>query len=259
MGDLTAVIPIASTLQNLENLKHNVAEAIELEFALILVIDEFTFGENRELTKFCGEYSNMFPSVKVVKGSFGSPGKARKAGFNQVSTSYVTFWDADDIAYASNIQSSLRDVDSTIDYIVGSYEIFDVDKSSTIKVNSFGFPKKLKLATEPAIWRIVFKTKSLAGVAFGKSLMGEDQVFLMSSGIFDSGNIYFSSQSFYKYFTNLSGQLTSRNRLNGHILLSVRELMTQMRNANIPGRYFGSVIFVKLWVTLLKRIIKGRS
>lgn len=200
---LTAIIPIASDLHDLTNLKKTLVLAHESSVKLILVID---LKENQNADTFQELLNNVCTHcVNYKVGFFLGPGNARNAAFELVKSEWVVFWDSDDIPNPGAIIKSIES-NKDSDVIIGGYVTTNFHSDFTKDVIKHS--KNIRhVIWSPGIWRIVFKFKIITE-PFSKYKMGEDQIFIIKNKILNRP-IHFEKAVFYKYFTNVPNQLTS--------------------------------------------------
>jgi len=257
MISLTSVIPVTTTLVDLSNLAINITNAMKNGISIVLVIDNYSDLPNQALEDICGEFLCDGESFQIVRGKFGSPGKARNAGLKKVSSEFVAFWDADDLVNVSNITRELKEYGADCDFIVGSYEVIETTTGLKRLIIANKFFRRVRLIREAAIWRIVFKTSKVKACFFGTSLMGEDQLFLANSGVLSSRKSHFSSTIFYGYMTGIQGQLTSRSDLNKALRRSISEIFIDRSTTGVKNTFFRYLIALRVSVTLIKRLLNG--
>jgi hypothetical protein len=99
---------------------------------------------------------------------------------------------------------------------------------------------------------MIFNRSLLANCKFGRSRMGEDQVFL-ASALAMSPKIWFFDFSLYTYFKGIPGQLTSSNIGEGELLISISEIESVLIESKVEHRKYLYVMILRLSLTLLRR------
>ena len=259
MGKLTSVIPVASTIEDLLNLNRNISEAVRRDIRVIIVLDQISADPNAQLEKLLSTFALGEGTVQILRGKFGSPGKARNEGLVFVKTEFVTFWDADDLVNVENVELIMREHSRDYDYIVGSYQVSDLTSKANHMMIANGLFPFLRIIREPGIWRFVFRVDSVQNCKFGASFMGEDQAFLANSGLFVSPRVFFSEAVFYVYFTGIKGQLTAKRELNSALRESSAEIFRSINLSDQKGSIYKVLIVLRLQLTLFKRFIVGRK
>lgn len=259
MLSLTAVIPVATSIGDISNLRSNITEALQSDVCVVLVLDEMSTQTNESLEELCTQFSSHDQRFQTIRGKYGSPGKARNAGKQTVKTEFITFWDADDRIEIHNIINAVRLYGDKYDYIIGSYQIADVNSDSVRNVISMKKYGMLRVIREPGIWRIIFRCKNVNKCQFGNSFMGEDQVYLVNSGVLGSKKTLFTDNIFYTYFTGVEGQLTSMRSMNRALFESVIEIASFSVRASFKDQVYRLMVAIRIGLTLAKRIVSGKK
>lgn len=204
---LTAIIPIASDLHDLTNLKKTLVLAHNSLVKLILIID---LKENQYADNFQELLNNVCTyCVKYKLGFFKGPGDARNAAFELVNTKWVVFWDSDDIPNPGAIVKAIES-NKNSDVIIGSYLSTNFHSGVTKDIVKHS-KNIISVIWCPGIWRIVMKFKIITQ-PFPQYKMGEDQIFILKNKILNRP-IFFEKAVFYNYFTNVPNQLTSKKNM----------------------------------------------
>jgi glycosyltransferase involved in cell wall biosynthesis len=258
MALLTAVIPVATTISNVSNLDHNISMALASNIRVVLIVDQVSAVTNPQLEQISEKYTQGSKAFGIKKGEFRSPGKARNEGFLFVETEFVTFWDADDLVNVEEVTRTLIKCAGDFDYIVGSYEIRNLNSGINLRVlASQPFPR-LRVIHQPGVWRIIFRKSEVQNCSYGTSLIGEDQVYLANSGLFNSSRVFFSNLIFYSYFADVNGQLTSLREMNSALRVSILEILRTLSKSDLRVSAYKSLIVVRLMMSLFKRLLTGK-
>ena len=208
-GGVTAIIPIASSFSDFDSMKKWLGLAIKKGIVLILVRDSFSSSDRERFDEILKqEISDN--QIQVLDVAFHSPGLSRNSGMKIALTQWVTFWDCDDTPDPAVILEEVKNVPLDADYLVGQ---FSVNGKMTLTRNVYD------IALNPGNWRIVYRRSKLFDLSFVREPWGEDQLFVIESGILDS-RIIFSPKRFYDYRVGTSTQLTS-NKKNVSSLLAI--------------------------------------
>jgi glycosyltransferase involved in cell wall biosynthesis len=241
---LTAVIPVKNPEKHLVGLRKVQDQCNQIGIRTIFVIDEYENLNPQDLNAVRELKGNTKPFSKVIEGSFGNPGAARNAALDEIETQWLTFWDADDVPFPLECKKSLT-LFPCADLIVGGYEISD--GHTLRRYSTFSL---IDLSFNPGIWRLIFDSKLFLKKRFPALSMGEDQILLID---LDLGNkqIEYVDTCFYRYYTNIEGQLTkSRNAL--FDLDKCLALVRTMIGKSSTEKY-KQVIAVRLLMTYLKQ------
>lgn len=258
MVSLTTVIPVASTITNVSNLDRNISNALANNIQVILVIDQVSETTNAQLEKIQEKYNQESNAFELKRGHFGSPGKARNEGLQYVETEFITFWDADDLVNVEELARVLSVYGENFDYIVGSYEIRKPKYVVSQRVSAVQPFPRLRVVHQPGVWRIVFRKSQVQKCIFGTSRMGEDQIYLANSGLFNSSRVFFSDVVFYTYFIGVEGQLTNSKEMNSALRVSILELLRTIYISDLRELVIKCLIVLRLYISLIKRLMFGK-
>jgi glycosyltransferase involved in cell wall biosynthesis len=202
-------------------------------------------------------------TIELVKSAAANVGIARNLGLKQATGLWVTFWDADD---QPNLHATLEIIshatEVNLDIAVCGYTKKDHQLGTQISISPssrFELLNSLKVANEPAIWRMILKsTIASKGIHLHQNL-AEDQYYLASL-IRLNPKIGFYAESIYEYQFNLSGQLTSK-RINP---VDIRRAIHEIRRLPNEGtsalnRLVIRGMCVRLALTLVRHNLKERK
>ncbi|CAN2170959.1 WcaA Glycosyltransferases involved in cell wall biogenesis [Candidatus Nanopelagicaceae bacterium] len=284
---ITIVCPVRNMEGRLQNLFSWLNEC-DSHFQIILVLDSCTDKTVEELRSM----KEFLPSnqIEIIEGTYGSPGGARNAGFEHARNEWVIFWDSDDIGSPKNLISGLETLSANLlDAAVFGYDIYS-GHAARSKWNTWpiSHEKSFDLfSLNPGIWRICFRRASIIDLKFPNLRMAEDQLFI-SDFMQKIPNIKFSNVVIYKYFVNVSNQLTSdkdalkdlreagnllAEKLNdvsgaGKFTLRIygKILITQLKKCNISTKFQAGVRLILLYIkypaetsSLLKSVLARKS
>ena len=206
--ELSVVVPVGKLYGDISSLESWIPSYPSVQIVLILdqidpktkaAIDESTLLQN-------------VPLVEKYSVDFGNPGQTRNFGFEKTTSPWVLFSDSDDIPNISNILHAIRSHDDmNTDIIVGNYEVFDVNKNRTARIEKGSLNQVLNdLPRGLGLWRFIFRRDYLEFkvAKFPHLSMAEDQVFFLSLNA-RPAEIKFVNQIFYRYFTGNQFQLTN--------------------------------------------------
>lgn len=284
---VSVVCPIKNMEGRLQNLNSWLKEC-DAHFQIILVCDSCTDKTVEELQKM--KESSPPNQIEIIEGAYGSPGAARNAGFECARSEWVIFWDSDDFGKPKELASCLATQSGDLlDAVVFGYDIYSGDASrSNWTTWPIGHEKSMeKLSLNPGIWRICFRRSSITDLKFPNLRMAEDQLFI-NDFMQKLPKLQFSNVVIYKYFVNVSNQLTSNksaledlreaaNLLAGKLggesgaeIFTMRIygkiLITQIRKCNISTKFQAGLRMILLYVKhpaetslLLKSILAEKS
>lgn len=222
------------------------------DFQIILVCDSSTDKTLLELKKI--ESLNVSADIKVLEGSYGSPGSARNAGLALADGDWIVFWDSDDIGNPSFLSEEVRRPGSEIvDAFVFGFEIHSKEKKIKTWTSWPSSPIKCidRITLEPGLWRFSFKRSSIQDLFFLDLRMGEDQLFI-NDFMRKSPELHFSDAVAYKYFVNIDNQLTSDVRAVEELGSAIKVLSNQLKFGN-DFQVFSMRILGKMLLTQIKR------
>jgi glycosyltransferase involved in cell wall biosynthesis len=225
-------VPITGPPSRINNLLSWLSEVNKFSGEVILVHDVSDSDTVKLLAKTQSKIGNSF-NLKVIEGKFGSPGAARNAGKRIAESTWVAFWDCDDIPNVKNVNQLLESsAGDELDFLCGSFDVVDVSsqRSVTQHINSENPTTDLKqIALNPGIWRFIFKRSSIESVFFLEISMAEDQDFLMDFNLTKRPGRY-SHLITYSYYRGEQGQLTSTKSAFSDLEISIRYLKRCRRN-----------------------------
>jgi glycosyltransferase involved in cell wall biosynthesis len=225
-------VPITGPPSRINNLLSWLSEVNKFNGEVILVHDISDSDTVKLLAKTQSKIGNSF-NLKIIEGKFGSPGAARNAGKRIAESTWVAFWDCDDIPNVKNVDQLLESsAGDELDFLCGSFDVVDVSspKSVTQHINSGNPTTDLKqIALNPGIWRFVFKRTSIESVFFLEISMAEDQDFLMDFNLTKRSGRY-SHLITYSYYRGEQGQLTSTKSAFSDLEISIKYLKRCRRN-----------------------------
>ena len=225
-------MPITGPPSRINNLLSWLSEVNKFNGEVILVHDVSDSDTVKLLAKTQSKIGNSF-NLKIIEGKFGSPGAARNAGKRIAESTWVAFWDCDDIPNVKNVDQLIESsAGDELDFLCGSFDVVDVSsqKSVTQHINSGNPTTDLKqIALNPGIWRFVFKRTSIESVFFLEISMAEDQDFLMDFNLTKRSGRY-SHLITYSYYRGEQGQLTNTKSAFSDLEISVKYLKRCRRN-----------------------------
>lgn len=248
---ISIICPVRNMEGKLSNLESWVNKC-NSDFQIILVCDSSTDMTLLELKKI--KSMNVSADIKILEGTFGSPGSARNAGMTQADGDWVVFWDSDDIGNPRFLSQEVRRPKSeSVDAIIFGYEIHS--KENKIKAWTPWPSSPLKcinqISLNPGLWRFSFKRSSIQDLFFLDLRMGEDQLFI-NDFMRKSPQLHFSDEVTYKYFVNVDNQLTSNMRAVEELGRAIKVLSDQLKCGD-DFQIFSVRILGKMLLTQMKK------
>ena len=152
---LTIVVPVHRMAGRLSNLESSISAAEGQAVDFVLVLDDTGDSSALELQVIAATYPGI--NIRIVKGVYQSPGFARNAGMQYVSTPYILFADSDDRFFVPQITAALNSISDETEVLIGAFRQTNLE-SDTEKIFPPKEPLFLDLALNPGLWRIVLKT-----------------------------------------------------------------------------------------------------
>ena len=248
---ISVVSPVKNMEGRLQNLNSWIKEC-DSHFQIILVCDSCTDKTVEQLQKM----KESLPSnqIEIIEGIYGSPGGARNAGFERARREWVIFWDSDDIGSPKDLILGLatqtRDL---LDAVVFGYDIYsgDVAKSNWTSWPISQEKSMETLSLNPGIWRICFRRSSILNLKFPNLKMAEDQLFI-NDFMQKAPSLEFSNAVIYKYFVNVSNQLTSNKKALEDLRVAANLLAANLNGVSGAGK-FTLRIYGKVLITQIKK------
>jgi glycosyltransferase involved in cell wall biosynthesis len=158
--------------------------------------------------KLLQQLSQEQESIVMVEVESIGPGSAREVGRKYCVSEFIAFWDCDDLPNTGEILKKISILSPSTDVLVGGFSRYDFlshriyDQRPPIDIYS--------ILHTPGIWRMVFRSKSIAALHFPNLRMAEDHVFLaqlVSSNLC----IEYSTKNFYRYTVGRINQLSKNS------------------------------------------------
>jgi len=207
---LSLVVPLRNITGKSKNLERWLGSSELCKIEVILVEDI----DDPSTTQVLNDLMNHLGSaqVKLISAKFGSPGAARNAGKAIAKGKWIAFWDADDRGYPEVAVDVLgiEQVDTTVDIIVFSFETRDWNSDAILSREHVDSSESNldDIASNPGIWRMIFKAEFIKNLDFPNYRMAEDQVFLARVNN-QNPRTRFVDRVVYTYYRSVPGQLTT--------------------------------------------------
>jgi hypothetical protein len=247
---LSIIVPVSKMAGKLSNLRTWLEYASNYDVEVRIIHDRQDDFTGDELVRLIRELNN--PRIFFCEEYFGAPGLARNKGLEQAQGKWICFWDSDDIPNLDTavtvIQASARESNLLVGEFQRKSEMTGaiLSRSNTSSV--------LQLASDPGIWRIIFKRDVMLGVSFGGMRLGEDQLFLTTLPI-EKLKIEFVEANLYTYFVGNNGHQSNNKRYVDDLLIGIDSLSDRICNK----RYFKEEITETVLVNMiLTAFYRGR-
>jgi len=254
MGEslLTVIVPVHNISNRMKNLSSWIPEAILENIEIILVHDESQDSTKSELERLLKE--NNSGKISLIEVNVQSPGLARNAGLDMITTPWYSFADADDFVCVPNLIQLLHEtIECKSALGMGSYLAIN---SKNGEEQEFAPPqasdrgKVLELANRMGLWRLVFSTQSSGDVRFSSHRMAEDYLYI-NQVLNRSEKVHSSTLLVYKYYFGGISNLTS----NKMVMSDMFGVLEGLKKAEFEGTLalkFQSCAIQKLTLSILK-------
>jgi glycosyltransferase involved in cell wall biosynthesis len=210
---------------------------------VIIVHDKQDDDTGPEIRQLIEKFNDK--RLLLIEDVFKSAGMARNAGLKESKTEWIVFWDSDDFVYPDSVIRALNENISKSPVVCCAYE--EVTAGETRKVILTNNRKQL--TRNPGLWRIVIKRELISENRFRSFPMGEDQVFLWESDIFNR-DIHYCNQIIYSYHKGFPSQATSSQEKIDSLVSVIKFLITR----NIPNDSTDRFkLVLRLSFTVMKR------
>lgn len=187
---LSVIVPVAMGREPYTKLLSWLPAVAGRDLEVIVVLDAFAHPVS---PKFLESINKLESSqLRVMHGSFGSPGKARNFGLASATGTWVAFWDSDDLPDTDAfLEMVTRAQSQMFEVAVGSFTWHSEQKPREVKtfVNPASLDKLISsVGRTPGIWRFAAKRELITSL-FSSLQMAEDQEFLLANKYL-SKNVY---------------------------------------------------------------------
>jgi glycosyltransferase involved in cell wall biosynthesis len=254
---LGVVVPVSNMAGNLSKLQDWLEDSYCENIEIIIVHDfqdSETEDELRQIVHGKGS------KVKMISGTFGSPGLARNKGIALLESEWVAFWDSDDSPLVRNILGDLNKFNlDQLDALVGGFEVRNASTGELLSTNlNDSKCSQNRIAKNPGIWRWVFKRTLISNLQFPNLSMGEDQIFIARSRAIYS-RVKYSNSIYYQYYRGYKSQLTSNKKKISQITSATQLLVEDLENPDFcDSRFHLQLIACQMQTAILRGSIKTR-
>ena len=222
-----------------------------MEFILVYDEEDLSFlaTVRRELKNF----RNV--RLVAIQCNVRSPGLARNIGFKHALGEWVAFWDCDDKINLERFISEFNDLsNSEADIVIWNFQkCIDIAGSKDSSVILHG-SSIINVATNPGIWRMLFRRNVISGIKFTNLLWGEDLLYFCSLlGL--EPTVTFRNEIFYEYTIGNPEQLTAQRVRAAHLDTAAQEVSRVLKEfevANDELRQSLKIILMGIHMTQLK-------
>lgn len=248
---ISVIVPVAVGRGRLDLLLTWLPKALDLDFQIVVVLDEFKRSDENALPAL--HLLARHPNLTIRNGKYGSPGLARNAGLEVAVGKWLFFWDADDLPNVKNAKLMVDEAErSKASFAVGSFEwkfqkpnyhtkLFLLEESQKNNLTAIGI--------NPGLWRFAFQ-RNLISHSFTDIQMGEDQIFLLQNTDFSQNYLAFP-EIIYCYTTGNSFQQTSNPKFIIDLSRSIMLTSRLIRELISPSQKYLARVF------LLRQLVSG--
>ena len=269
-NSLAIVVPVSLMPGYMNNLKSWLSTIPQGPIHVFVIHDQGDNDSTLELSEVIESCADE--RIHLTEAQVKAPGLARNIGLAMVTQEWVAFVDSDDIPDVRSMIKMIKERNFDSKVLVGQYETYDYSSKSKI-LNARSKSGFLDLALNVGIWRIVFNSAIIEKKLFTSLRMGEDQIFLLTLQIFRQ-KVHFQKIKTYKYFKNVSNQLTqntsaiqdiskaipitldylnhSSGKETGYILIMLlRQVITEFKYCNTK-RFFVKIKMAFHWLRRIR-------
>lgn len=249
--DLTVVVPVSRMAGKLELLKKWILLAQHKPIYVVVIHDWRDKETELELVSFIKSLPNE--SVKFISGKFGSPGITRNQAKEFINTNWVAYWDSDDFPNLDAVLAAIKQSENDDEVLIGSFKTENFENGNT-STQIIPVKWKLSVATNPGLWRMIFRQEILQNLAFSDLLMGEDQLFIAELDIFKRKTRVFQD-IFYTYQIMFEQQATrSPTSLTDlkRCLIYFREAISVTTGSN---KDYYQIMYLKQIISAIKHLL----
>jgi len=243
MPALSVIIPVGNLSRDLANLKEICSDSKNDFFEFVLIVDQPLAPTQVELS----ELENVH--TRIIHKFNGSPGLSRNFGKTFAKGEYVCFWDSDDEPDKEVIYNALVRKELQFDVAIFNYTVTNLDSRTRIIIDHQS--KIESCLRTPAVWRMVFRNEESVLGHFGLNMCGEDQIFLLTSGLLTK-KILYCQEIAYNYIIHSVSQLSRNNQSAAGILKSYFECLEVLKKMRLTSEMNWNFAF-NLFASTIKR------
>jgi glycosyltransferase involved in cell wall biosynthesis len=246
-ADLSVIIPVARMAGRLLKFS-NFLESVEPgKVEIIVILDMDDSATSQELEKILSGFPLL--GIKYCRDYYGSPGAARNAGLELVTSEWVWFCDADDEPIIATALRALQTVPEEFDALIFNYS--KVNEISGLEYVNPGTLDRISVCINPGLWRMLLRKEIIYPTKFQKYSLGEDQLFIINIRIFHR-NILFINEIIYKYSFGGEGHLINRRDKVDDLFQVYKRTISAMKHSRKDEIQFMALIALRQLLTLLR-------
>jgi glycosyltransferase involved in cell wall biosynthesis len=247
---LSAIVPVTRMAGRLGLLEKWLREVENLPVEAIIIHDIQDESTSAELREIIGRHK--ISRIKLLEGEFGSPGAARNAGLDFSRRTWTAFWDSDDLPELNEVVNAIQEAESSTEVLIGNFSILEGGKSKFISHKN----RLDRVALNPGLWRMVFRSSLLSDLRFDEVRMGEDQLFLVLLNL-PKLSIQFNTKNFYSYNRGHAFQLTFCPEVVAEVPQALKRISDIFRVQPEIRNNFSEIILVRLFLAASKNNLLG--
>jgi glycosyltransferase involved in cell wall biosynthesis len=217
------------------------------EVEVIVILDIYDPATSKELVELISSFPLL--KIKFCRDYYGSPGAARNAGLEIATSEWVWFCDADDEPIIDIALNALKVVTDEYDALIFNYS--KVDEISGIEYLNLGIHDRISICLNPGLWRMLVKKSIIQSHKFEKYLLGEDQLFILKTGVFHR-KILFINEKVYKYSYGGKGHLVDRRDKTHDLFEVFKKTFFEIDRVDNAESKFVSLLALRQLLTILK-------
>jgi hypothetical protein len=255
---LTAVIPVTKMSGKLDDFKSTISGCKELGVGIVVVHDRRDPKTGPELLSLLREFGPI--NSVYLENEYGSAAAARNAGLKQCKSTWIAFWDSDDIVYVNEFLNMILLAESdNSEVAIGKISVKSSErKSIAVQSPSLVSDKNLDLQISnfPAFTRMGFKKSILVENPFPEIPLGEDLMFLIEINPAQR-KITILNEVVYCYQVGDANQATKRHLGDAPFILLLSKMTIFLQQSGKKERRFSLAFVDKLCLSLARKAFKG--
>lgn len=243
---ITFVVPMRPVLDRYDRAHEWIIASDNLPIRVVVCL--FKTEVITESLRILREFEVLRPNyLKIYEHTEETTGGARNIGLNMVDTDWVAFADSDDIAYPDVYLKWIADKQAS-DVHIGGFGIREHGSTKVGEMPSGGWQLKKAhyIASNPGIWRFLFKTEFAKKTSFPNLNMGEDLLFLARMNL-QLPEIEFHRENCYTYVRHGMQLTMSTDRY--HRLHQTFEVMN--KEINSYNTILSLTLYIKVAISLV--------